>query len=335
MPPGAALIVPERCSDLGRSATHATSRSVAIPLRGIPEFKFVLDCCALIECPPCFRGEPVPVCAFASLARKSLWPCAGLLILLACSAKLFAAGAQQAPASAVKPAPKFDTSKLAIAPNLSAELAKFKPVKMPYDSARLTPRERQMVAKLVEACQALESIYWRQSDPEGLKLYNELAGSTAPRDRELRRFLRINGSRFNLIENNAPFVGTEPWPPGRSLFPADLTRKEFDALRRGAPRAEDGAVRSLGRGSPQGRRAGSDSLSRGVPRVARSRRQGAARRRGALGRFGVREISPPARRFAARPTTISRATWHGSAWTIRNSTSSSRPMKRISTIFSA
>ena len=162
-----------------------------------------------------------------SFAHKTLAPCAGLLILLACSARLFAAGAQQAPA--VKPAPVFDTSKLAIAPNLSAELAKFKLVKMPYDSAHLTPRERQMVAKLVEACQALESIYWRQSDPEGLKLYNELVGNAAPRDQELRRFLRINGSRFNLIENNAPFVGTEPWPLGRSLFPADLTRKEFDA----------------------------------------------------------------------------------------------------------
>ncbi len=92
----------------------------------------------------------------------------------------------------------------------------------------LTPRERQMVVKLVEACQFLESIYWRQSDPEGLKLYDELAGSTAPRALELRRFLRINGSRFDLINNNAPFVGTAPWPPGRALYPADLTHEEFD-----------------------------------------------------------------------------------------------------------
>jgi hypothetical protein len=118
--------------------------------------------------------------------------------------------------------------KLVIAPNLDEELAKFKPVRMPFDSAKLTSRERQMLAKLVEACQNLESIYWRQSDPLGLKLYQSLAASREPKDIALRRFLRINGSRFDLINNNAPFVGTAPWPPGRALFPSDLTHEEID-----------------------------------------------------------------------------------------------------------
>ncbi len=85
-----------------------------------------------------------------------------------------------------------------------------------------------MVEKLVEACQYLESIYWRQSDPEGLRLYQSLAGSPDPKDIALRSFLRINGSRFDLINDNAPFVGTAPWPPGRGFFPADMTREEFD-----------------------------------------------------------------------------------------------------------
>jgi hypothetical protein len=162
------------------------------------------------------------------LARVGFAAFAGALILFICLPKLFPAGAQSSGSSQAKPAAKIDTSKLVIAPDLAAEAAKFKPVRMPYDSARLTVRERRLVAKLVEACQALESIYWRQSDPEGLKLYNELAGSTAPRDRELRRFLRINGGRFDLIDNNAPFVGTAPLPLGRSLYPADLSREEFD-----------------------------------------------------------------------------------------------------------
>jgi hypothetical protein len=163
-----------------------------------------------------------------NIAHRRLAVCACLLILFACSQELSPAGAQSSGSSQAKSAAKFDTSNLVIAPNLAAQLAKFKPVRMPYDSAHLTARERQMVAKLVEACQALESIYWRQSDPEGLKLYNELAGSAAPRDKDLRRFLRINGSRFDLINNNAPFVGTAPWPPGRALFPSDLTHEEFN-----------------------------------------------------------------------------------------------------------
>src|SRR5882672_6463522 len=141
---------------------------------------------------------------------------------------LRATGAQKAVPPQPKTAAKLDAATLVVAPNLSTQLAKFKPVRMPFDSSRLTPRERQLVDKLVEACQSLESIYWRQSDPEGLKLYHALAGSTSQRDVQLRRFLRINGSRFDLIRNNAPFVGTSPWPPGRNLFPEDLTKEEFD-----------------------------------------------------------------------------------------------------------
>jgi hypothetical protein len=159
------------------------------------------------------------------IRRWSLAACTCLLILMACA---LPAAAQSSGPSAAKPAAKSVTANLVIAPDLAAQLAKFKPVQMPYDSASLSKSERQMAAKLVEACQALESIYWRQSDPKGLKLYNELAGSAAPRDKELRRFLRINGSRFNLINNNAPFVGTVPWPAGRALFPSDLTHEEFD-----------------------------------------------------------------------------------------------------------
>jgi hypothetical protein len=168
---------------------------------------------------------------FVYFIRRSCRPLlafAGVTALAIFLWTLRATGAQKASATQPKTAAKLDTATLVVPPNLSTQLAKFKPVRMPFDSSRLTPRERQLVAKLVEACQSLESIYWRQSDPEGLKLYHALAGSTAPRDIELRHFLRINGSRFDLINNDAPFVGTAPWPPGRSIFPPDMTKQEFD-----------------------------------------------------------------------------------------------------------
>ncbi len=116
-----------------------------------------------------------------------------------------------------------------IAPNLKEEVSKFKPVQMSFNSSQLSQREVQMVGKLVKACQELESIYWRQSDPEGLELYHSLAESRSPADAEVRRYLRINGSRYDLIDDNKPFVGTMPMPPGHGFFPPDMTRKEFDA----------------------------------------------------------------------------------------------------------
>ena len=56
-------------------------------------------------------------------------------------------------------------------PDTDLRLAKWQPVEMPFDASGLSAREREMVQKLVEASQLLDSIYWRQNDPEGLALY--------------------------------------------------------------------------------------------------------------------------------------------------------------------
>jgi len=82
----------------------------------------------------------------------------------------------------------------------------------------------------VEACQYLESIYWRQIDPEALALYQSLERSTSPRDVLLRRYLWINASRFDLINENKPFVGKDPMFPGRGFYPQGLTRKTVEAF---------------------------------------------------------------------------------------------------------
>lgn len=108
------------------------------------------------------------------------------------------------------------------AQNLDSELAKWKPVKMPFNAAALSPRERQLVAKLVEAGQAMEAVYWEQSDPEALKLYRSTS------DPKLKHFLFINGSRWNLIANNKSFYGAELAPPGRNLYPKGLTRDQIE-----------------------------------------------------------------------------------------------------------
>ena len=114
-----------------------------------------------------------------------------------------------------------------VVPDLARRLARFRPVEMPMRTD-LTPSERKMVAKLVEACQYLDSIYWRQIDPEGLALYQSLEFSKVPRDIQLRRYLWINASRFDLIDNNKPFVGKEPMSPGRGFYPQGLTRDQVE-----------------------------------------------------------------------------------------------------------
>ncbi|HKT12751.1 MAG TPA: Zn-dependent hydrolase [Terriglobia bacterium] len=116
-----------------------------------------------------------------------------------------------------------------VAPDLASRLAKWRWVKMPYDDSGLTNEQRQVVEKLVDACRYLDDIFWRQSDPDALDLYESLEDKKDPADIALRRFLMINGSRFDLLDDNKPFVGTRLMPPGHWLYPRDLTRAEIDA----------------------------------------------------------------------------------------------------------
>src|SRR3954454_16752955 len=106
--------------------------------------------------------------------------------------------------------------------NLSAQLAKFRPVQMPFNTTGLSTREVQMVRKLVEAGQDLESIFWRQSDPQGLAIYQALANCPGPTEKEIHHYLLINGSRYDLLEGNNPFLANTVYEPGHALFPAGI-----------------------------------------------------------------------------------------------------------------
>jgi len=116
---------------------------------------------------------------------------------------------------------------LKVVPDLAERVAKFRRVQMPMPTG-LTETEQKMVDKLVEACRDLENVFWRQNDPDALGLYQSLVTKTSQRDVLLRRYLWINASRFDLLEENKPFVGTEPMPPGRGFYPTGLTRQEIE-----------------------------------------------------------------------------------------------------------
>ena len=141
-----------------------------------------------------------------------------------------AAGAQRGAAPATD-LPRVDAAAMlkSAVPDLDRRIGQFKPVRMPFDASGLSDRERKEIDELVAASRALESMYWRQSDPTGLALYHALATTDTPAARSVRHYLFINGSRWDLVRENEPFVGGEKMPPGRALYPPDLTRAAVDA----------------------------------------------------------------------------------------------------------
>ena len=100
-------------------------------------------------------------------------------------------------------------------------LARWKPVDMPLTPA-LSAQEHQMIDKLIHACRLLDEIFWRQSDADGLSLYRSTG------DAALKRLLAIMGSRWDLLDENRPFAGSDAMPPGHELYPRGLTRAQIE-----------------------------------------------------------------------------------------------------------
>src|SRR5438874_11021640 len=112
--------------------------------------------------------------------------------------------------------------------NLAAQLAKFRPVRMRFSTKGLSAREVQMVRKLVEAGQYLESAFWRESDPDGLRLYQALGNCPGAAEKQIHHYLLINGNRYDLLEGNKPFLAGTRYEPGHALYPSGITRKEIE-----------------------------------------------------------------------------------------------------------
>ena len=129
--------------------------------------------------------------------------------------------------SALLAAVPIDWSK--VAPDLDLRLARFKRVEMPFQLEKFSAREKVLLKELIAASRDLEQIYWRQNSPDDIAMYKSLATSKEPRAQALRRLVWINGSRYDQIEENKPFIGTDPMPPGRNLYPHGVTREDIEA----------------------------------------------------------------------------------------------------------
>ena len=148
----------------------------------------------------------------------------GVVVLVAFVCLFVSQASSKQPAKSAQPR----SAHLQVAPDLKQRLARFRQVDMPFQSAGLSANEKKMVLKLVDACRLLDDIYFRQVDPDALELYESLEGSSDPRDVELRRLLWINGSRFDFLDHDKPFVGAQPKSPGGGFYPQGITRAQIE-----------------------------------------------------------------------------------------------------------
>ncbi len=103
-------------------------------------------------------------------------------------------------------------------------------VRLTADLNGLTPAERKMLARLIEAATHMDDGFWRQAfgDRDAL-----LASAESD---AMRRYMRINYGPWDRLDDNKPFVkGAGPKPLGANFYPPDMPKEEFEKYIRENP----------------------------------------------------------------------------------------------------
>lgn len=122
--------------------------------------------------------------------------------------------------------------------SIDRKLAQYTSVRLTTDLP-LSARDRQIIPLLIDAAREMDAV-WRQ------QTYGNLDSLVASiHDPRVRRYVEINYGPWDRLAGNAPFLpGVGPKPEGANVYPADMTKEQFEtAVAGGGARAD--SLRSL------------------------------------------------------------------------------------------
>ena len=110
--------------------------------------------------------------------------------------------------------------------NIDRQYAKFAEVKMDVDTSFLSPSEKLVVNKLIEASGYLSEIFLRQRGANYPEMREEIKSKGTPI--QLKMFDLHAGPCDTLEDDNRLFYGDTPCPKGGGFYPADMSAQEFE-----------------------------------------------------------------------------------------------------------
>ena len=113
---------------------------------------------------------------------------------------------------------------------LPAKIRRFAPTVLTSNTARLTPKDRLALRKIIAAAKLLDPLFRRQvwSGNEALK--KKLDADKSPIGRMLLHYFLINSGPWSRLDENEPFIDDIPKKPAHAnYYPDDITKDEFNA----------------------------------------------------------------------------------------------------------
>jgi len=135
---------------------------------------------------------------------------------------------------------------LAIAANvpdlaqLDKMIARFKPTELRADVSKLSPGDRQALAKLIEASRVLDDIFLNQLWSGNQPWYAKLRRDPTPLGKARLHYFWINKGPWSSLDDGIAFLPDVPEKklPGANFYLEDMTRLEFEAWVKTLPEAE-------------------------------------------------------------------------------------------------
>lgn len=143
------------------------------------------------------------------------------VLLLALTLAFIAATAQSQPLE----------TKVPSLPELKQMTARFAPTDYVVDISKLSPGDKNALAKLVEAARVIDDIFMTQYWSGNHATYAKVKQDATPLGRARAEYYWINKGPWSALDDNRAFLAGVPPEklPGANFYPEDMTKDEFEA----------------------------------------------------------------------------------------------------------
>ena len=137
--------------------------------------------------------------------------------------------AQEAPVSKTATETQTQAQTVNEAARLDTMAARFAPTEIVADLSRLSPAERQILAKLVQASKIMDALYLRQVWAGNEAMLLDLIRDQTAEGRARLHYFLINKGPWSRLDHNEVFVpGAPPKPAGANFYPGGATKEEIE-----------------------------------------------------------------------------------------------------------
>ena len=116
-------------------------------------------------------------------------------------------------------------------PELAKKIARFAPTVLTANTAKLSPKDKLALKKIIEAAKLLDPLFLRQVWSGNADLEKKLMADKSAAGRQRLHYFYINDGPWSRLDSNEPFIDGVPKekPQQAAAYPDDMTRDEFNA----------------------------------------------------------------------------------------------------------